>query len=133
MEKVLIDTSAWILSFSQKGYSNLKLYTRELILSDSALITGMIRLELLQGAASDEKAKQFRKELDILKDVSAPNTIWEDVATLYRLLRRYGTTIAIPDLWIAQVAMKHNLIVLHCDKDFELIARHTRLKTLSIR
>ncbi len=132
METVLIDTSAWIVSFSSAGFSNVKLFINELIRTDRAVTTGMVRLELLQGAVSDRHATILSNTFRTLTNLEADNGIWEEVGALYRKLRSKGLTVAIPDLWIATLALKERLVLLHADKDFERIARLTELKTLII-
>lgn len=104
---------------------------RDLILADSVVLTGMVYLELLQGAGSEQEANQLVTRFQILPRMDATGSIWEEVARLSRHLRRRAIHVPIPDLWIAQVAMDHDLIVLHCDRDFERIASHSSLKTLS--
>ncbi len=132
MEEVLVDTSAWIRSFSKLGYNNVKLFLTDLILAEAALTTGMVRLELLQGAKTEEHAGEIADRLTILRAIEANEFIWDEVARLYRTLRGKGFSIAVPDLWIATVAMQARVILLHCDSDFEHIAKYSSLKTLPI-
>jgi len=130
VEEVLIDTSVWILSFHRQGHENLKSILKELISADRAVMTGMVWLELLQGAKSEPDAKQLATRLKVLPRKEAGENIWSDIALLYRSLRRKGMTIPIPDLWIAQVAMQYDLVLMHCDRDYESIARYSTLKTM---
>jgi predicted nucleic acid-binding protein len=41
---------------------------------------------------------------------------------------RWRTVCRLIDCLIAAVAIKANLSVLHADKDFDVLARHTRLR-----
>ncbi len=50
-------------------------------------------------------------------------------AQLYRALRRKGITIRkANDCLIAAVCIENNIPLLHNDKDFDNIAKHTKLK-----
>ena len=50
-------------------------------------------------------------------------------AELFRLLRKKGITIRkANDFLIATVCIEHNFPILHNDKDFDTIAKHTSLK-----
>lgn len=49
-------------------------------------------------------------------------------AALYRACRRSGTTIRrLPDCLIATVVIRNRAELLHCDSDFDAIARHSPL------
>lgn len=130
MEKILADTSAWITSFSKVGHETLKTSLREKILEDNLYMTGMVLLELLQGTRSEKDYQTLHKRLAILPFISTDDFIWGEVAHLSRLLRAKGVQAKMPDLFIAQIAMKHHCILLHCDRDYEHIAKHCPLKTL---
>lgn len=55
---------------------------------------------------------------------------YETAAALYLQCRRAGSTVrAITDCLIAAVALRADLAVLHSDRDFDLLGRHTGLKT----
>ena len=56
-------------------------------------------------------------------------TDYETAATLYRTCRRGGQTVRkLIDCLIAAVAIKADIPVLHADTDFDVLARHTRLR-----
>jgi predicted nucleic acid-binding protein len=46
-DEILVDTSAWILSFRETGNETLKDYLREALDSNRVVITNIIILELL--------------------------------------------------------------------------------------
>ncbi|MFO7986872.1 MAG: PIN domain-containing protein, partial [Desulfatiglandaceae bacterium] len=50
-------------------------------------------------------------------------------AELYRSLRKRGVTIRKPiDCMISAVAIEHNIRLLHNDRDFDHIAKHSKLR-----
>lgn len=131
MEKILADTSAWIASFSKSGHEALKETMKETILSGRLCLTGMVQLELLQGTRHEKDCETLRKKLSVLPFLSVDDTVWLAVAHFSLALRRQGVVVPIPDLFIAHVALKHDCILMHMDRDFERIASRTSLKTLS--
>lgn len=54
---------------------------------------------------------------------------YEDAATLYRRCRQAGSTPrSLTDCLIAAVAIRADVELLHVDRDFELIAKHSPLR-----
>ena len=88
-------------------------------------ITGVILQEVLQGAASQTK-------FDYLSDYLGSQTFYHprdpvgtyrEAARMYFDCRRAGITIrSAIDCLIARVAIEHDLVLLHDDKDFEKLA-----------
>ncbi len=68
----------------------------------------------------------------MFNDVVVIQTIQEDyeeAAALYRRCRAGGETIRnLLDCLIAAVAIRNNAPVLHRDRDFDALARHTELQ-----
>lgn len=54
---------------------------------------------------------------------------YEEAADLYRACRSRGVTVRkLIDCLIAAVAIREGATVLHNDRDFDLLVRHTRLR-----
>jgi predicted nucleic acid-binding protein len=53
-ERILVDTSAWIVSFKKAGDLRLKEFLKQSIVAGSAVTSPIIILELLQGCRSDK-------------------------------------------------------------------------------
>ena len=54
-------------------------------------------------------------------------------ATIYRELRQRGLTVRFPiDALIAAVAIRLDVPVLHRDRDFDAVARHTPLRVVEV-
>ena len=54
---------------------------------------------------------------------------YDDAATLYRRCRQQGETVRkLIDCLIAAVAIRGGVPVLHNDRDFDVLARHTELQ-----
>ena len=82
------------------------------------------QLELLQGARDEKEWELLEDYLSNQYYLEASNQTWREAARIYFELRRKGVTINSPtDCCIAQIAIEHDIILLHRDKDFERISR----------
>lgn len=130
MEKFLIDSSAWIASFSKKGHESLKHFMREKIASGEVVIAGMVLLELLRGVRDESQFVSLRKKLSILPCLPTIDKTWLSVAELSLHLRSKGVQTSVPDIFISHLAITNDCVLVHCDQDYERIAKQTALKTL---
>jgi predicted nucleic acid-binding protein len=127
---ILADTSAWVEYLRATG-SPTHHRLRQLIAEDGDLVTtDVVILEVLAGARTDERMRQLRRLLnrfDLLP--SAGLVDFEAAAGIYRRCRRGGETVRkLTDCLIAAVALRGDAELLHCDRDFEVIARHAPLR-----
>ena len=124
---IFIDTSAWIEFLRDTG-SPVCNHVDFLLAGDVA-VCDPVRMEVLAGARTDEHLRDLRGLLARASLVPTASTDYEDAATLYRTCRRGGETVRrLIDCLIAAVAIKADTPVLHADTDFDVLARHTRLR-----
>lgn len=128
MDKVIIDTSAWITSFRPHCDKALSDLVKGLIMRGRVLLPGIIKVELLRGARS-------KKEYDLLSDLlkgltylPVPEEFWERLSDFSFGLFRTGVTVPLTDTYIALLCIENNARMLHCDKHFDLIAQKSPLK-----
>ena len=124
---ILIDTSAWVefLRDLPGGSAD----AVEAALDTEAAICDAISMEVLAGARDE-------RHLVLLRGLLARATIlpidpadYDHAALLYRTCRRRGETVRkLIDCLIASVAIKADLPLLHCDRDFAALARQTDLR-----
>jgi predicted nucleic acid-binding protein len=83
-------------------------------------------LEVLAGARGETEFETLRTYLASQRIYSLPSSGYQEAARIYLRLRRAGfTPRGQIDLVIAQTAIHHSLALLHNDRDFDVIARHT--------
>jgi predicted nucleic acid-binding protein len=88
--------------------------------------------EVLQGFREERHWKIAREALFALPIVESPMeaAVYLEAASLYRSARRGGLTVRSSiDCLIAACAMRHDLEVLHRDRDFTALARVTALRS----
>jgi predicted nucleic acid-binding protein len=126
MDTYLIDTSVWIDFFRQCKTPAVNKFYQILDFNQNYAITELIYQEVIQGALTET---DFNKLDDYLMaqlfcyPKYHPET-YRQAAQIYFTCRRKGITIrSTIDCMIAQLAIEHELILLHNDKDFEQIAK----------
>lgn len=117
----LVDTSVWI-DFIRGKQNPAVEQLRFILKTEQPLgISSVIYQEILQGSESEQRFNEFRdyfNELAFYHPKDAINS-YAQAAHLYFSCRRQGITIrSTIDCLIAQLAIEHNLILLHNDKDF---------------
>lgn len=87
-------------------------------------------MELLAGGRDEAHAAELHRLLASCEFIPTVGLAdFEAAATLYRQCRRSGATVRVlADCLIAAVAVRSDVALLHADKDFAVLARHTRLR-----
>jgi predicted nucleic acid-binding protein len=104
---------------------------REYIAAQADLVVNdVVVMEVLAGARDEDRAAQLRRLLNRFGLLPVTGLAdFEDAAQIYRQCRRSGETIPkMTDCLVAAVAIRDNTAVLHCDRDFEIIARCAPLR-----
>ena len=130
---ILIDTSVWIDFF--RGTESLQAHRLEESIRnrENLALCGITLTETLQGIRDDNeylRVKQYLKPLILLPMGEQVFTL---AAELYRELRKQGRTIRkTNDCIIAATAIRHEVPLLHKDKDFEVLGLHSSLEIVRI-
>ena len=127
---LLIDTSVWINVFRDSS-SQTRQQLETLINNREVLITRFTQLELLQGSLNQQEWTLLFTYLETQAYVELTPHSWHAAARIYYDLRRQGLTVRSPiDCCIAQVALENNLLLIHNDRDFEIITQMRPLQHL---
>ena len=130
MDRVIIDTSAWIESFRPEGDKTFGSLVKDLILNGRVLIPGVIKTELLKGTRSKKEYNRLYELLKGLEYVSVPDEFWEKLAGFSFELFKKGVVVPLVDAYIALLGMETKASILHHDKHFDLIAKKFPLKIM---
>ncbi len=127
---LVADTSAWIEFLRGTGSIPAR-YLRSAISEREVIVVDPILMEVMAGAGRRAVAPVQRLLEAQRHEALAPKRDWMDAATMYRELRWRGVTIRSQmDVLIAAVAIRLDVPVLHHDRDFGYIARHTQLQVV---
>lgn len=131
---IVVDTSAWIELFRATGSPVHVRLRRALEEHEDVGVTEIVVAEVLAGARSAAHAEELRGvllgfTLLPLRGLDG----YERAAALYRTCRAEGETLrSIADCLVAVPAIEAGAPVLHADRDFAMLARHTRLEVVSV-
>lgn len=123
---VLVDTSVWI-SFFRGGDNGLIERINGLLRSGKAVFTGIIALELINGAKGQRELQILNDVFDVMRCVRVGDDTFQRAGRLGFELARKGTTAGTVDLLVAQIAIENDLALMTYDAHFSAIARHSGL------
>ena len=124
---VLVDTSVWIDTFKARNPLDL---TAHVELDDVVTCLPVVQ-EVLQGFRDERAFRRARESMVSFPIVESPMTepLFLEAVALYRTARRMGVTIRSSiDCLIAACAIRHDLEVLHRDRDYSALARVAPLR-----
>jgi hypothetical protein len=132
---ILVDTSAWIEFLRKSGHPT-HLGLKRLLQQQSPIATTeVVIMEVLAGArtASDHaRMRSLLLGLPRLRVRGLPD--FESAAELYRKCRRKGAAVRkLIDCLIAAVAIRERASLLHNDRDYDVLAQHSKLKVEPVR
>jgi len=126
---ILVDSSVWIHYFRRSGRRQVKEALTEALAKGQVTMCWVVKAELLVGTADDARFRKLNSLLDALPDAPINSGVWQDAARLGADLRRGGVTVPLPDLVIAQAAMRAGIELWHADNHFEEIRKLAPLRT----
>jgi len=128
---MLIDTSVLVALLKDRSGAVTQAL-RELLEGHDYYLTRFTQVELLQGARDE---KEWLKLSDYLADqdyLEMENESWANAARLYFDLRRRGLTVrSVIGCCIAEIALRHDMTVVHNDRDFDTISRLRALRHIA--
>ena len=132
---VLVDTTVWI-DLLRGGGSAPVMTLRQLLTDGQAVTAPVILQEVLQGASGPDSLQRLRDHFLSLPMVepAAGGLTHAAAGELYARCRWQGITPRSPhDCLIAQLAIEHDIPLLHDDRDFEALARvDGRLRLMAV-
>lgn len=129
--KVLIDSSVWIESYRPSVSPKLREKVRNAVLNYLVMTTGVIVIEVIQGAREPDHLSGLWYAFSKLVWLDTDRQVVEQAAHLSFQLRRNGTHIPSIDLLIAASALVHDCELWHQDKHFIEVARAAPLQQVS--
>jgi hypothetical protein len=124
---ILVDTSIWIGTFRRKNPLDLE----ALVPFDDVVTCLPVVQEVLQGFREESAFRAAKTAMLAMPMVEAPigEALMLEAVALYRSARRRSLTIrSSVDCLIAACALRHDLEVLHRDRDFPVLARISDLR-----
>jgi predicted nucleic acid-binding protein len=129
LDKVLVDTSAWIEFFHRIEPCHsivLQLMSQERICT-----MGIIVAELMQGAKSEKELAVLRDFVYVFPFLSDLRESWQAAGEFSFRLRRNGKAIGLADCYIAVVARTEGVSILSLDHHFEMMKDDIGIKLVN--
>jgi len=130
----LVDTSVWSLALRRDVEGEepeVQALKEALAGADVVVTTGLVLQELLQGFAGAKASAQIVERFSALGLIQPDREDHIAAAGLRNLCRRAGVQMGTVDALIAQLCIRHELVLLSTDQDFVHAASHCSLKTWS--
>ncbi len=131
---LFVDTSVWSLALRRDGDEDAPtvIRLREAIDSQEALFTsGLVLQELLQGFQGPKARKDIVARFAALPLIAPDREDHIAAASLRNGCRRRGVQLGTIDALLAQICVRHRLVMLSADDDFKHAAKHVALKVWS--
>lgn len=131
---IVVDTSAWVELLRATGspvHHRLRTALRD---HEDVCVTEIVVAEILAGTRDAHQTEELRSTLlgFTLLPLRGLDS-FERAAALYRSCRAAGETLrSITDCLVAVPAIEAGAPVLHADRDFIAMARHTPLELVSV-
>jgi predicted nucleic acid-binding protein len=122
----LVDTSIWIDYLRASDNKAIRQFTEVLAHGYPYGITSVIYQEILQGADTTKDFDRLEQYLITQRFYQPRDALasYREAAGLFFRCRRQGVTVrSTIDCLIAQIAIEHELLLLHNDRDFDRMAR----------
>ena len=120
---VLVDSSSWIHYFRARGDAVVRDRVIRLLQQGEAAWCPLIRLELWNGAGSEEDRRALREHELWVPDLSVTDEVWAKACELASHCRRRGRTSPATDVLIAACARHYHVAIESSDTHFEFLMR----------
>jgi predicted nucleic acid-binding protein len=127
---VLVDTSVWSLALRRDAPTATAEVTHLGALlagSDQVVTTGIVLQELLQGFTGPKARQQLIERFSAIPLLSPDRDDHIEAAEVRNLCRRRGVQLVTIDALIAQLCIRHELVLLTADNDFRHAAQYIPL------
>lgn len=122
---LLVDTSVWSLAWrrdSTPSIPEVRELKRALEAGDSIYATGLVLQELLQGFSRPKAHKKIIEHFVVLPLLVPDRQDHIQAADIRNACCRKGIQVGTIDALLAQICVRHDLVMLTTDKDFQQIA-----------
>ena len=128
---LLVDTSIWALALRRDSPApgrEVRALVQAIESGETLLTTGLVLQELLQGFSGPKSREQILDRFSSIPLLVPDRDDHVRAAELRNHCRRSGVQVGTIDALLAQLCIRHDLIMLTADEDFGRIADHSKLK-----
>lgn len=118
-DNILADTSVWIEFFKARSVTGNAL--EKLIKEHRVWTCGIVLFELIKGVKSEAEKTSILETLLSLEYIEMSPLLWKNAGEVAASLKKEGKNLPMSDIFIASLAIKHNLQIFTLDKHFAQI------------
>jgi len=115
-DNILADTSVWIEFFKSRSATGDAL--EKLIKEYRVWTCGIVLFELIKGVKSEAEKITAMDTLLSLEYIEMSPLLWKNAGEIAASLKKEGKNLPMSDIFIASLAIKHNLQIFTLDKHF---------------
>jgi len=133
---LFVDTSVWSLALRRDAPADVPevlALVQALEVGDPLVTTGLVLQELLQGFAGPKARVEIIDRFSALPLMVPDRLDHIEAAELRSTCRRKGLQIGTIDALLAQLCLRHGLLMLTTDQDFHLASAHIGLRIWNAR
>jgi predicted nucleic acid-binding protein len=128
---LFVDTSVWSLAIRRDARADepaVERLRQALESGEGVFTTGLVLQELLQGFGGPKARDSLIERFGALPLLVPDRADHIEAAELRNACRRNGMQVGTIDALLAQLCLRHELVMLTTDRDFVLMARHVDLR-----
>jgi len=132
--RLFVDTSVWSLAFRRNASPDLPevgCLHKALTGDDLVFTTGLVLQELLQGFRGPRARDRILSHFGTLPLIAPDRVDHVETVALRNACRRRGVQVGTIDALLAQLCVRHGLVLLTTDGDFNRVARACPLEVWS--
>jgi hypothetical protein len=132
---LFVDTSVWSLALRRDAPDpcpEVQALLRALGDGEAIITTGLVLQELLQGFSGPRASEALLQRFTALPLLVPERRDHIEAADLRNRCRRKGLRLGTIDALLAQLCLRHDLVMLTTDLDFHRVSRITGLRTWSL-
>lgn len=128
---LFVDTSVWSLALCRDApqpVPEVEALAAALRSGELLVTTGLVLQELLQGFSGPRARRQIIERFAALPLITPDRRDHIDAAGLRNACRRAGVQVGTIDVLLAQLCIRHELVMLTTDREFAHLAEHVPLQ-----
>jgi predicted nucleic acid-binding protein len=128
---LFVDTSVWSLALRRDlpaAVREAQVLIRAIEVGETIVTTGLVLQEILQGFSGPKARAEILDRFSAVPLLVPDRDDHIQAADLRNRCRRAGTQIGTIDALLAQLCVRHDLVMLSTDNDFKHVARQCPLK-----
>jgi predicted nucleic acid-binding protein len=121
-EKILVDTSVWIMYFQDKS-AKFSGKVDDILSKQEVYVPKIVIAELIQGSKSEREVSVIEDFVNAFNVIDQKEDTWTKAGKLSFALKKKGRTVNLTDCYIAVIAQEHGCQIFSLDEHFKEIQK----------